>query len=63
MQQVEWIRNDPEIVSAIRDRLLDAEAGFAHLFMREAGKSGVFHDHPELMDALDTLNKNPKEYV
>lgn len=63
VQQVEWIRNDPEIVKAIRDRLLDTKANFADVFMKEAAKVGIFYQHPELMDALNTRSTSTREYV
>ena len=60
---VEWLRHDPKIVEAVRNRILNTSANFEHTFMKTLREIGMFQQYPELMDALEKHDQNTITWV
>ena len=63
MKQLDWLRHDPKIVEAVRNRILNTSANFDYTFMKTLNECGMFLHYPELMSALNEHDQNTIAWV
>jgi hypothetical protein len=52
IKELEWLRNDTEMVEAIRERISNTSGRLDYVFMKTLKECSMFQQYPELMDAL-----------
>ena len=58
MKQLDWLRHDPKIVEAVRNRILNTSTKVDYTFMKALNEIGMFQQYPELMSALKKHDEN-----
>ncbi|MHA2071105.1 MAG: hypothetical protein ACW985_04905, partial [Candidatus Thorarchaeota archaeon] len=60
IKRLQWIRDDPDIIEAVRKRILNKSVRLNWTLMKTLKECGLFQQYPELRSALDTHDENTR---
>ena len=63
IQRVDWIREDPDVIEAVRDRLLDKTKSTDPTLIETIQKGGLFQQNPVLKDTFERLDTQTQQWI
>ena len=63
IQRVDWIREDSDVIEAVRDRLLDKTKNTEPILIETLQKYGLFQQNPVLKDTFERLDTQTQEWI
>ncbi len=63
IEQLDWMRKDPEIIEAIRKRILDQSREFESSLMTAVKETRLYEQYPQLVEAIDTCGEGIADWV
>ena len=63
IKELDWLRHDPKIVRAVRDRISNTSIELDYIFAKALNECGMFQGYPGLMEALNQRGDNEKKWI